>query len=268
MLLESAVAALTLRVGMIPDANPGRIVRDSAPLVQYLERETGARVALTVPLSYAAVVEALVAGKLDVAYLGGFTYVQARRRAGAVPLVQRTIDRDFHSLFITGADTGISSLANLKGKTFAFGDVNSTSGRLMPSYYLRANALPPETTFRSFIFSGGHDATALAVANGKVDAGAIDETWYRKLVEKGILDQKQVKVFWKTPGFADYVWAARKGVPHATREKFKAAFLRLDARNPGHKGLLGLLRAEKFVEARDESYDRLRKAATEEGLLK
>lgn len=268
MMLEMAVAAATLRVGMIPDANPSRLVRESAPLVSYLERETGAKVDLTVPLNYAAVVEALVADKLDIAYLGGFTYVQARKRAAVVPLVQRTIDQNFHSLFITRADSGISSLSDLKGKTFAFGDVNSTSGRLMPTYFLNSQHLPPRTTFRSFIFSGGHDATALAVANGKVDAGALDETWYRKLVEKGVIDEKQVKVFWTTPGFADYVWVASKNLDPALRKRFKDAYLKLDARKPEHKVLLDLLRGERFVEAKDSSYDRLREAAIAEGLLK
>lgn len=263
-----AVAAATLRIGMIPDANPSRLVRESEPLVAYLEQQTGAKVNLTVPLNYAAVVEALVAGKLDFAYLGGFTYVQARKRAGVVPLVQRTVDRDFHSLFITRADSGISSLADLKGRTFAFGDVNSTSGRLMPSYFLRANGLPPGSTFKSFIFSGGHDATALAVANGKVDAGALDETWYRKLLEKGVIDGKKVKVFWTTPGFADYVWVAGKNLDPGLQKKLKEAYLRLDAKNPADRKLLDLLRGEKFVEANDESYDRLREAASEEGLLR
>ncbi|MBM3276199.1 MAG: putative selenate ABC transporter substrate-binding protein, partial [Candidatus Sericytochromatia bacterium] len=264
----AAILAGTLNVGMIPDANPSRLVRDSQPLVSYLEQQTGAKIQLTVPTNYAAVVEALVAGKLDLAYLGGFTYVQARKRAGVIPLVQRTIDADFHSLFITQPSSGIETLQDLKGKTFAFGDVNSTSGRLMPTYFLHANGLPPLSTFKSFIFSGGHDATALAVANGKVDAGALDETWYRKLLDKGIITEKQVRVFWTTPGFPDYVWVAAKNLPPQTAAKLKDAYLRLDPAQPDDKVLLDLLRADKFVTVEDKKYDRLRDAAYKEGLLR
>jgi phosphonate transport system substrate-binding protein len=108
---------------MIPTTDPSRMLRDSGPLVSRLQRATGRKVTLTIPQSYAAVVEALVEGQLDVAHLGGFTFVQASKRAGAVPLVQRDRDREFHSKFITARDD-VRSLADLAGKRFAFGDVN------------------------------------------------------------------------------------------------------------------------------------------------
>src|SRR5215813_5644886 len=122
----------TVRVSMIPTTDPGKVLRESEPLVAYLEQETGKKINLTVPTNYAAVVEAIANDQVDIAYLGGFTYVQASKRAGVVPLVQRDRDQNFHSLFITQQDSGIASLADLKGQTFAFGDVNSTSGHLMP----------------------------------------------------------------------------------------------------------------------------------------
>ena len=129
--------AVTLRLSMIPTKNPGKIISESKPFVDYLEKETGAKVELNVPTNYAAVVEAISSDRVDIAYLGGFTFVQASARAGVVPLVQRELDQTFHSLFITQLDSGIGSLADLKGHTFAFGDVNSTSGHLMPAYFMR-----------------------------------------------------------------------------------------------------------------------------------
>lgn len=256
-----------LRLGMIPSTDPGKIVRESEPLVKYLERETGSRVDLVVPTNYAAVVEAIANDRVDIAYLGGFTFVQASRRAGVRPLVQRERDQNFHSVFITQPGSGITSLADLKGHTFAFGDVNSTSGHLMPAYYMRAANVDPGVLGKA-LYTGGHDATALAVANRKVDAGAMDELVFGNMVKAGKITSEQVKVFSTTPAFFDYVWAARKSLDPKLSDGFAAAFLKLDASNPDSKVLLDLLNATKYVRAEDSNYEKLRQAAREEGLLK
>src|SRR5262249_333093 len=151
---------------VIPTTDPAKMIRDSQPVVEYLERETGKHIELTVPTNYAAVVEAITSDQVDIAYLGGFTYVQASSRAGVIPLVQRERHQAFHSVFITQKDSGINGLADLKGHGFAFGDVNSTSGHLMPEYYMR-QANVDQAVIANAIYTGGHDATALAVANKK-----------------------------------------------------------------------------------------------------
>jgi len=252
---------------MIPSTDPGKIVRESEPLVAYLEKELGVKVELTVPISYAAVVEAIANDQVDVAYLGGFTYVQAARRAGVVPLVQRERDRNFHSLFITQPDSGINGLADLTGRTFAFGDVNSTSGHLMPEYFLRQAGVGA-SVIANAIYTGGHDATALAVANKRVDAGALDETVFEKMTKEGKLDPQQVKVFYTTPPFFDYVWVARKGLNPKLSESFKAAFLKLNAGDAEAARVLALLNATRYIQANDSDYERLRQAAIDAGLLK
>jgi phosphonate transport system substrate-binding protein len=256
-----------LRIAMIPTTDPGKIVRESQPLVKYLEKETGSRIELVVPTNYAAVVEAIANDQVDIAYLGGFTFVQASRRAGVLPLVQRERDQNFHSVFITHPRSGINSLADLKGHSFAFGDVNSTSGHLMPAYYMRAANVDPGVIAKAF-YSGGHDATALAVANGKVDAGAMDELVFGTMMKSGKITPEQVRVFYTTPPFFDYVWAARKGLDPKLSGSFADALLKLDASNPEHKVLLDLLNATKYLRAEDASYDKLRQAARDEGLLK
>ena len=256
-----------LRISMIPTTAADKMLRESEPLKAYLEQATGAKVELTIPLNYAAVVEAFGADKVDIAYFGGFTYVQASKRFGAQPLVQRDRDQAFHSLFITQADSPIGGLADLAGKRFAFGDVNSTSGHLMPEYFMRKGGVDPDVIARA-IYTGGHDATALAVANHKVDAGAIDEAVYGKLIKDGKLDAAQLKVFYTTPPFLDYVWAARKALDPALAAGFRQAMLALDPGNPQHKPVLDLLQASKYVAADDASYDKLREAATAAGLLK
>jgi len=262
-----AVTTQALRVSMIPTTDPGKMIRESEPLVAYLEKETGAKVEITVPTNYAAVVEAIANDQVDIAYLGGFTYVQASKRSGVVPLVQRDQDQSFHSLFITHEESGISSLSDLKGHTFAFGDVNSTSGHLMPEYFMREAGVDAEV-IRKAIYTGGHDATALAVANKRVDAGALDETVYQKMVADGKLDPAKAKVFLTSPPFFDYIWVARKGLDPKLQEAFSAAFLRLDANDPQHTPVLDVMRAKKYVSANDRDYEKLRQAASDAGLLK
>jgi phosphonate transport system substrate-binding protein len=256
----------TLRIAMIPSTDPGKIVRESQPLVGYLGKETGSRIDLVVPTNYAAVVEAIANDRVDIAYLGGFTFVQASRRAGVIPLVQRERDQNFHSVFITQTKSGIKSLVDLKGHSFAFGDVNSTSGHLMPAYYMRAENVDPNVIAKA-LYTGGHDATALAVANGKVDAGAMDELVFGNMMKSGKITAEQVRIFYTTPPFFDYVWVSRKGLDPKQSERFAAAMLKLDASNPDSKALLDLLNGTKFVRAEDSNYDKLREAARDEGLL-
>ena len=263
----TGAAPVNLRMSMIPNTDPGKIVRESQPLVAYLEKETGAKIALTVPTNYAAVVEAVANDQVDIVYLGGFTYVQASARAGVTPLVQRERDRNFHTVFITQPDSGINTLADLKGRTFAFGDVNSTSGHLMPSYFMRQENVGPDALAKA-TYTGGHDATALAVANGKVDAGALDETIFERMTKEGKLDSSRVKVFYVTPPYFDYVWAARKGLDRKLADSFAAAMMKLSPDDPAQKSLLDLMSADKFVKAEDGSYDRLRQAAKDAGLMK
>jgi phosphonate transport system substrate-binding protein len=257
----------TLRLSMIPTTDPGKMLREGQPLIDYLEKETGMKVEMTIPTNYAAVVEAIANDQVDIAYLGGFTYVQASKRAGVIPLVQRDQDQNFHSLFITHPDSGINSLSDLGGHTFAFGDVNSTSGHLMPEYFMREAKVDAEVIAKA-TYTGGHDGTALAVANKRVDAGALDETVYQKMVQDGKLDAAKAKVFFTTPPFFDYVWVARKGLDANLAEAFASAFLKLDASEPQQKAVLEILRAKKYVRASDGDYDRLRQAASDAGLLK
>jgi phosphonate transport system substrate-binding protein len=253
---------------MIPTTDPSQSLREMQPLIAYLRDRTGARVEINIPTAYSAVVEALVNNRVDIAHLGGFTYVQASRRAGVVPLVQRERDRAFHSNFVTQPASPIHGLADLKGHSFAFGDVNSTSGHLMPQYFMQEASVDPEVIAKA-LFTGGHDATLLAVANGKVDAGALDEAVFQRMTSTGKVDPAKVRVFYTTPGFMDYVWVARKGLDPKLLQAVKDAFLQLDPKNSEQQAkILDALSAQRFVEADDASYDQLRQAAVKAGLLK
>jgi len=248
-------------VGMIPDAGATQVsIQEKAPLRDYLATQMGREVNLVIPTNYNATVEALGNGSLDFAYLGGLTYVKAHRQYGVVPLVQRTSDLEFHSLFITGSSSAVKSLADLKGKTFAFGDINSTSGHLMPYMELKRAGVNVDADLK-FRYSGSHPATAKAVESGAVDAGALDETVYNSMIAEGKLDKTKVRVFYTSKPFVDYVWVARKETTAEERERFVQAFIGL--KEGRDDKVLQVLRGKSFVRANDENYSAIRQVAEE-----
>ncbi len=263
-------AQTTLKVSAIPDEAPTELQRKFAPLGKYLEANIGMPVEFIPVTDYAATVESLVARKLDMVWYGGFTFVQARIRTNgtAIPLVQRAEDEKFQSVFITQPNSGINSLADLKGKTFTFGSQSSTSGHLMPRWFLLQNGIDPDKDFRRMAFSGAHDATALQVAGGKVDAGAMNISVWNKMLEEKKLDPSQVRVFYTTPPYYDYNWTVRGDLDPALVQKLKDAFLALDPGQPAHKEILDLQRASKFIPTTPENYQGIEQAARSAGLLK
>ncbi|MDA1001617.1 MAG: putative selenate ABC transporter substrate-binding protein [bacterium] len=266
----AAASAQTLRISAIPDESPTELIRKFTPLADYLSKELGVEVKFTPLVDYAATVEALAAGKLDLVWYGGFTHVQARIRTKgkAVPLVMRIRDLNFRSKFITRKGSGIKALADLKGKTFAFGSVSSTSGHLMPRFFLKRAGLIPEKNFAKFSFSGAHDATAKWVEAGKVDAGVLNEAVWEKLVKSGKIDTSKVTVFYTTPGYVDYNWTARGDLDRRLLSRLTGAFLKLNPDNPAHKKILALQRATGYVVAFPGDFKGIEDAAEDAGLLK
>lgn len=265
-----AGAQQVLRVTAIPDESPTELARKFAPLGQYLEAKLGVKVEWTPVTDYAAAVEALVNKKVDLAWFGGFTFVQAQQRAGGkiIPLVQREEDAKFRSVFITDAKSGINRLEDLKGRTLSFGSPSSTSGHLMPRSYLLAAKVNPDVDLKRISFSGAHDATIAAVASGKVDAGALNISVWEKFVADKKVDPAQVRVFFTTPGYFDYNWSVHADMPLALREKLSAAFLVLNDGNPQGKEILATQRATRFIATNPENYNGIRAAAENAGLVK
>jgi len=221
-------------------------------------------------VDYAATVEGLAAKKLDLVWYGGFTSVQAVRRTNgtAKRLALRQEDAEFKSVFIAKPGSAIKSLADLKGKTFAFGSVSSTSGSLMPRFFLLQAGINPERDMKQVAYSGAHDATALWVESGKVDAGALNFLVWDKLVQTKKVDTGKVNVFWTTPPYVDYVWTARGDLDQGIQDKITAAFLKLDYNNPEHRRLLDLHRTKKYIRANDAEWKSVEDAAISAGLLK
>ncbi|WPH16271.1 putative selenate ABC transporter substrate-binding protein [Variovorax paradoxus] len=264
----AAQAQQTFRITAIPDESPTELARKSAPLAAYLERKLGVKVEFTPVTDYAAAVEALANKQVDLAWLGGFTFVQASHRSGGkvVPLVQREEDEKFRSVFIT-TNPDIRSLADLKGRNLSFGSQSSTSGHLMPRSFLLAAGIDPDRDLKRVAYSGAHDATVAAVASGKVDAGALNISVWEKLVADKKVDPAKVRVFYTTPAYYDYNWTVHADMPAARREQLVRAFVELSPATPEGKDILALQRATRFVPTRAENYKGIEAAARNAGLL-
>jgi phosphonate transport system substrate-binding protein len=258
-------AAGEIKVGMIPDAGATQVsIDEKVPLKEYLTKAIGAPVNLIIPTNYNATVEALGNGSLDFAYLGAVTYIKAHQMYGVISLVQRSADKNFHSLFITPAGSSIKTLAGTKGKRFAFGDINSTSGHLIPHLELSQAGLNPDRDLQ-VRYTGSHPATAKAVEAGAADAGALDETVYRQMVADNKVDGKKVRVFFTSRPFVDYVWVARKDIGAAQQEAFAKAFLSL--KEGRDDKILAILRGKDFVRADDAEYSTVRNVARDLKML-
>jgi phosphonate transport system substrate-binding protein len=265
----SAQAQQVFRITAIPDESPTELARKAAPLAKYLEGKLGVKVEFTPVTDYAAAVEALVNKQVDLAWFGGFTFVQAHQRSGGkvLPLVQRDEDQKFRSVFIT-TNPAIKGLADLKGRNLSFGSQSSTSGHLMPRSFLLAAGIDPDKDLKRVAFSGAHDATVAAVASGKVDAGALNISVWEKLVADKKVDPAKVRVFFTTPTYYDYNWTVHADMPAAQREKLARAFTDLSATTPEGRQVLELQRATRFIPTEAGNYKGIEAAARNAGLLK
>jgi phosphonate transport system substrate-binding protein len=276
LLIASAILALgsfaqaqqVFRITAIPDESPTELARKAAPLVKYLEQRLGTKVEFTPVTDYAAAVEALANKQVDLAWFGGFTFVQAQHRSGGkvVPLVQREEDEKFRSVFIT-TNPAIKTLVDLKGRTLSFGSPSSTSGHLMPRSFLMAGGVDPERDLKRVAYSGAHDATVAAVASGKVDAGALNVSVWEKLVADKKIDPAKVRVFYTTPAYYDYNWTVHADMPATQREKIAKAFTDLSRSTAPGREILELQRATRFIPTRVENYRDIEVAARRAGLL-
>ena len=264
-----AQAQQVFRITAIPDESPTELARKAGPLMKYLEAKLAVKVEYTPVTDYAASVEALVNKKVDMAWFGGFTFVQANVRSGGkvIPLVQREEDAQFKSVFIT-SQPDIKALADLKGKTLSFGSASSTSGHLMPRNYLLEAKINPDTDLKRVAFSGAHDATIAAVAAGKVDAGALNISVWDKFVTDKKVDTSKVRVFYTTPAYFDYNWTVHADMAPALRTRLTQAFLDLNSNTPEGKAVLELQRASRFIPTQAANYKGIEAAARSAGLLK
>ena len=255
-----------LRVGLIPNENPEEVEAQYQPLEDYLKKELGREVELSVPTTYNAVVEAMVSGELDLAYFGGLTYVQARQRADVHPLFTevnpRTGTTKYRSVIIVPADSDVKKVEDLEGEDFAFGSVSSTSGSLYPSIMLNQAGIDYRTDLGEVVYTGGHDTTAQAVANGRVAAGGLEDRILYDLQEEGIIEKGTVRVIEKSDPIEGYPWVVRDALSDKDEQALTDAFLGIE-----DSELLDLLRAEDYQRVQASDYDYVEKQARKLDLL-
>jgi phosphonate transport system substrate-binding protein len=259
-----------LNVSAIPDVAQNQMLVQYPPFAERLSKELGIEVKFVPVTDYPSTVDGLAAGRLDLVWYGGYTSVQAFRAAkGNVERVAcRAEDLKFRSVFVANPALGLKSLADLKGKTFSFGSNSSTSGHLMPRYFLQQAGIVPEKDFANVAYSKGHDKTVEAVAAGAAEAGALNFKVWDKLNAEKKVDPAKVAVFHTTPEYVDYCWCMRKDLPAGLRAAVKRFFLSLDPSKPEDKKLMDLQTASKYVECDDAKWSGIEDAARAAGMLK
>ena len=265
-------------IGAIPDQDPDLLQRRFGLLSEYLNEELGVPVEYIPVTDYAASVTAFRVGDLDMVWFGGLTGVQARLQVDdAQAILQRDGDDQFHSVFIANADSGlepiddISGLSQLEGRSFTFGSESSTSGRLMPQYYLGQAGVELSEFKGEAGFSGSHNTTIELVEAGSYEAGSLNEQVWLSSVESGDVDLERVQVIWRTPAFYDYHWVIRPDVVERYGDDFitrvSQAFTQLDIDNPDHKEILDLFSAQAFIVTEDGNYLQIESVGQEIGLI-
>ena len=274
-IFSSQVLANTkiLKVGAIPDQNQETLNKRFILFSEELSRKLGIEVKYIPVTNYISAVTGFRTKDLDLVWFGGLTGVQARLQTpNSIVLAQRDIDKEFKSVFIINKKLEIDSITNknglkkLKNLRFTFGSENSTSGRLMPEYFLN-NVGIQISDFKGGKagFSGSHDATIALVNSGSYDAGVLNKQVWENNLKNNSKRTKNVKVFWITPEYVDYHWLAqgdldkRFGVNFTSR--LKSVILSLDNQNPEHKEILDLFNAQKFINADANQYKKIEEIA-------
>jgi phosphonate transport system substrate-binding protein len=256
--------APALRIGLIPDDNAQALLSRFEPMRTRLEKTLQRPVKVMIPslersYSYQDLVDAFAEGRVDIAYFGGYSFLAASGRTPTAPLVMRRLDGKFRSYFITRAGSKAISLEDLKGMRFAFGATDSTSGYLMPLYYLKEMGIDPDKDFQGPPqFSGTHLRTLEWVLSGRVDAGVMNGQIFDRLLLEKKLDLKKIDITWVSPGFPDYIWAAREDVPLDVRKQIQHAFLDLKMVDKDDAPLLDGLGADYYVLPDLQAFDRLK----------
>lgn len=267
-----AVIAQTLTFTAIPDQDPTQLRKRFGKVGDYLAKTLGVKVNYIPVKSYAAAVTAFRNNQVQLAWFGGLSGVRARALVpGSQAVAQGKEDTAFISYFIANASTGLTEGKTLPkaiaGKTFTFGSKGSTSGRLMPEFYIRQTfGKRPGLVFSRVGFSGDHSRTIALVQSGTYQVGAVNyEVWEREMKE-GKIDPKRVRVIWRTPTYPDYQWSIRGDMDKTFGAGFsarvKAALL-----NMKDPKLLEAFPRSAFIPAKNSDYDPVEKTAKAIGLI-
>ncbi|SOD29419.1 phosphonate transport system substrate-binding protein [Variovorax sp. YR752] len=255
-----ALAAPPLTIGLIPAEDSQAMIESSRQVLDSLQQQLGMPVKPFVATDYNGVIEALRSKKLDVAYLGPFSYVLANQiadvEAFAVAVTKKTGQSSYKSVIIARKENGLAKTADLKGRTFAFVDPTSASGHLFPKAGLLQAGYDPETFFSRVIFSGSHDASILAVANKKVDAAAVADRILASAIAKGQVKADELEIVWSSNPIPESPMVWRKDLDPALKAKIAKALANVKDLPWGDQGVLN-----GFQPTNDAAYNVVRDTA-------
>ena len=279
-LLPAAVAQPVLRIGAIPDQNPEKLNRLYGLVADELSQQLGVKVSYVPVTDYTAAVSAFRTGSLDLVWFGGLTGVQASlQKPGAQMLAQRDIDAQFYTVFIANARSGLKpiqtqkGLTVLKGKRFTFGSESSTSGRLMPQYFLaQAGVKLKDFAGGAPGFSGSHDATIALVQSGAYDAGAVNEQVWKSNLRSGKANRSKVVQIWRTPSYPDYLWLGQPNLDQRFGKGFSAklrqSIISWRPTDPEQKQILSLFGAQQFTTVKPGEYKQIEQVGRQIGKIR
>ena len=279
-LLPAAIAQPVLRIGAIPDQNPEKLNRLYGLVADELSQQLGVKVAYVPVTDYTAAVSAFRTGSLDLVWFGGLTGVQASlQKPGAQMLAQRDIDAQFYTVFIANARSGLKpiqtqkGLVALKGKRFTFGSESSTSGRLMPQYFLaQAGVKLADFAGGAPGFSGSHDATIALVQSGTYDAGAVNEQVWKSSLRSGKANRSKVVQIWRTPSYPDYLWLGQPNLDQRFGKGFSAklrqSIISWRPTDPEQKQILSLFGAQQFTTVKPGEYKQIEQVGRQIGKIR
>ncbi len=249
-----------LRIGFIPAEDSRAMVRQSQDILDIVAKQTGLKVEAFVGSDYNGTIEALRNGHVDVALLGPFSYIlattQAPVEAFAVTVIAKTMQPSYKSIIIARKDSPINSIDDLKGHTYAFVDPGSTSGYMVPAAAFKKAGITPEKDFKQVMYSGGHDATIVAVGEGKVEAGSVADRIFERGCAKGLSDCSKIKTIWESPPIWNDPVLYRKNMPEDLKKKIRDAFYSVKNLPFGEMGTVA-----RFDPITDKDYDPLRDIA-------
>ncbi len=264
---DNSASLEKLRISVLPDqAKPNQRAR-FGPLIGYLTEQTGIQCELVLTDSYQDLLDRFHRGELELTRFGGFTFLQAHLVDKAEPLVMRDVDARFVSYFLVKGRSTAQEVSDFKGRIFGFGSRLSTSGHLMPRYFLSQSGITPEGFFAEVRYSGAHDRTVDWVRSGEVDLGVANSVVVNKLYAQGQISTEQVRILSKTPPYPDYVWASRPDLPPAVTTRLMEAFLKLSTDDPAHAKILEAVGGRSYLPASVNDFRPLESIAHQLGLL-
>lgn len=244
---------------VLPDSSREILQQRYRPLLQYIEQATGLSTELVIPQNHRQMLDLFKQQQVDIGLFCGYSFIKAQQTSKAVPLIMRDIDFKFSSFFIVHPSIKKKKIEDFANRSISFGHKMSTSGHIMPRYFLIERNIIPENFFSKIIYSGGHDKTAYLVRDRKVELGAANSNVIKTMLLQGLLKKSDIRVLWETPSYTDYVWAIQPDFNQHLKQKVLDLFLSLSLMDEQGRKILEPLGTDGFLPANNADFDDLRR---------